>query len=493
MEIERIDYGDAVRSLAEQERIDISDFESKRQASPEYKTEKEKSKRMTKLAQEFFVWQLESKEWVFALSYLKKERWLSDQLIKQLGLGYAPGQSQVFFSYFQKHGFSIEDLVTIGLAKQGQHEMYAFFRDRLIVPIRDQLGNTIAFGARALQPGQEPKYLNSPESIMYDKSKVLYGLDHLKKGVKDHQAIIVVEWYFDVIALQVAGLNIGVATCGTSLTDAHVTTLQRYHDHLYFLFDNDSAGIQATLRGLAIAYGQGLYPKIISLADKGVKDIDELIRNNDQSQEQVKELIQQAKDGFVWASEYYLSMFDVTTPVDRKKIMQWLFDLVHAAKTMSTQNLFLEQIAQSLRMDYALVMSQYRQYIKTEKRLFRPRQEQQAQTSQASKQRTSQKELLLGSLLSDQYRKDLGIQQEWIQKLTEFLTMIHYSFDGYDNQEYIQWQLWREKELSEYEGTQRTEFVRKVLLAFLHQLQQWAMKSFSPEQKQKILQLRGLL
>ena len=139
---------------------------------------------------------------------------------------------------------------------------------------------------------------------------------------------------------------------------------------------------------------------------------------------------------------------------------------------MSTQNLFLEQIAQSLRMDYALVMSQYRQYIKTEKRLFRPRQEQQAQTSQVSKQRTSQKELLLGSLLSDQYRKDLGIQQEWIQKLTEFLTMIHYSFDGYDNQEYIQWQLWREKELSEYEGTQRTEFVRKVLLAFLHQLQQ---------------------
>ena len=123
-------------------------------------------------------------------------------------------------------------------------------------------------------------------------------------------------------------------------------------------------------------------------------------------------------------------------------------------------------------MDYALVMAQYRQYIKTEKRLFRPRQEQQAQTSQVSKQRTSQKELLLGSLLSDQYRKDLGIQQEWIQKLTEFLTMIHYSFDSYDNQEYIQWQLWREKELSEYEGTQRTEFVRKVLLAFLHQLQQ---------------------
>ena len=237
-------------------------------------------------------------------------------------MGYAPGQSQAFFSYFQQHGFSVEDLSSIGLAKQGQNEMYVFFRDRLIVPIRDQLGNIIAFGARALQVGQEPKYLNSPESIIYDKSKVLYGLDHLKKGVKDHQSIVVVEGYFDVIALQVAGLDIGVATCGTSLTDSHVTTLQRYHDHRYFLFDNDNAGVQATLRGLAIAYAQGVYPKIISLAQKGVKDIDELIRNNDQSQEQVKDLIAQAQDGFVWATHHYVALYNLNSPVERQKIMQ---------------------------------------------------------------------------------------------------------------------------------------------------------------------------
>lgn len=181
MEIERIDYGDAVRSLSEQERIDISDFESKRQSSPEYKTEKEKAKRITKLAQDFFVRQLHEQPEQTALSYLRKERQLSDPLIKQLGLGYAPSQSQTLFSYFQQQGFSLEDLVAIGLVKQGQNEMYSFFRDRLIIPIRDQLGNIIAFGARALQAGQEPKYLNSSESTIYDKSKVLYGLDHLKQ------------------------------------------------------------------------------------------------------------------------------------------------------------------------------------------------------------------------------------------------------------------------------------------------------------------------
>ena len=145
MEIERIDYGDAVRSLAEQERIDISEFETKRQSSPEYKTEKEKAKRMTKLAQDFFTLQLNEKEGSSAFSYLIQERQLSESLIKQLGLGYAPSQSQTLFSYFQQHGFSLEDLISIGLAKQGQNEMYSFFRDRLIIPIRDQLGNIIAF------------------------------------------------------------------------------------------------------------------------------------------------------------------------------------------------------------------------------------------------------------------------------------------------------------------------------------------------------------
>lgn len=489
MEIERIDYGDAIRSLAEQERIDISDFETKRQSSPEYKTEKEKAKRITKLAQEFFVWQLSSPDGAFALSYLREERALSDPLIKQLGLGYAPGQSQSLFSYFQQHGFSIDDLVSIGLAKQGQNEMYSFFRDRLIIPIRDQLGNIIAFGARALHAGQEPKYLNSPESIIYDKSKVLYGLDHLKKGVKDYQAIVVVEWYFDVIALQAAGLDIGVATCGTSLTDAHVTTLQRYHDTINFLFDNDSAGTQATIRWLAIAYAQGIYPKIISLSD-GKKDIDELVRHNDQATEQVQGLIAHAQDGFVRAMNYYTKTYQLNSPVERQKILQGLFDLVHACKTMSTQNLFLEQIAQLVRMDQSLVMSQYRQYVKTEKRLFRPRQEQQEKNSQDSEQRKGQKELLLGSLLAEDFWKTIGIDEQWIQTLRDMLGLISYHHADHELEEYEQWQLWREKELADYEADdKKTAVVKQVIVPYVHVLQKTALKQLSNEDKQKLLQL----
>lgn len=517
MEIERVDYSDAVRLLAEQERIDMSDFENKRQSSPEYKTEKEKAKRITKLAQEFFVWQLYEENGSFALSYLQNNRALSDQLIKQLGLWYAPSQSQSLFSYFQQHGFSIDDLVSIGLVKQGQNEMYSFFRDRLIIPIRDQLGNIIAFWARALQAGQEPKYLNSPESIIYDKSKVLYGLDHLKRGVKDHQAIIIVEGYFDVIALQAAGLDIGVATCGTSLTESHMTTLQRYHDNIVFLFDNDSAGVQATLRWLAIAYAQGVYPKIIDLnvivrnetihsevdrhghtslpatqvrgAMTKVKDIDELVRNNPQAPEQVQSLIANAQDGFLWAMNYYTNIYNLNNPVERQKMLQGLFDLIYASKTMSTQNLFLEQISQLVRMDVALVMSQYRQYVKTEKRVFRPRQDQQAQTSQESEQRTSQKELLLWALLAEDFWKTIDIDGRWIEMVREFLVLIHYHHADHELEEYNERQLWREKELGEHDASVRTKVAKQVLVPYLHTLQKNALKSLNADEKHKVLGL----
>lgn len=173
-----MDYSDAIRQLSDQYRIDLSDFESKRQSSPEYKSDKEKTKRIMKLAQEYFVNSLSNS---IAYTYLIQKRKLSDTLIAQLGLGYAPSQSQDFLNYFVKQGFTTQDLIDVGLVKQGDHGVYAFFRERLIIPIRDAMGNVIAFGARALQEGQEPKYLNSSESIIYDKSSTLYGIDHLKK------------------------------------------------------------------------------------------------------------------------------------------------------------------------------------------------------------------------------------------------------------------------------------------------------------------------
>lgn len=495
MEIERIDYSDAIKQLSDDYRVDLSEFESKWQSSPEYKSDKEKTKRMMKLAQDYFVSSLHTTGWSLALSYLKEKRKLSDELILQIWLGYAPAQSQSFFSYFQGHGFSVEDLMQAWLAKQWNGDIYVFFRDRLIVPIRDQLGNVIAFGARALQEWQEPKYLNSSESMIYDKSNTLYGIDHLKKGVKEHKAIIVVEGYFDVIALTQAWLDIGVATCWTSLTTNHMITLKRYSDHIYFLFDNDSAGINATLRGLAIAYAQNLYPKIIVLTWTH-KDIDELVRNNPEAESQVTQLMDSAKDGFVWALNYYMHQYDIASPVERQKILHGLFDLVYAVESLSTQNLFLDQMSHTLHMDYTLTAAQYRQYIKTEKKLFWPRKwsqlEEKAETQQA---RIDQKLLILWSLLYDNFWMTLQIDSLWIDTIQKFLYLTGISLESYTEQlpeRQIRW----EKEITnlwDTTGDKNTVFAKQVIVPYLHTIQKNALKHLNAEEKQQLLQLSAKL
>ena len=525
MEIERVDYPDAIKQLAEDHRIDLTDFEKKRQASPEYTSDKEKLKRIMKLAQDFFVEQLhklsiaESHE--NAYTYLIAKRWLSDTLITQLGLWYAPSQTQLFFTYFQQHGFSVEDLIESWLAKQNTNDIYPFFRDRLTIPIRDQLGNVIAFGARALQKDQEPKYLNSSESIIYDKSSTLYGIDHLKQWVKEHKSIIIVEGYFDVIALQQANRENAVATCGTSLTQQHISTLKRYSDTIYFLFDNDSAGISATLRWLTIAYEQWIYPKIISLDNSVMlnamqwswsispwdpylatqdisttvgmtqwpKDIDEFVRNSTQAYEDIQHLVNHTTDGFSRAIHHYQNHYDTNSPIERQKSLNGLFDLIHAVSSLSTQSLFIEQLAHSFRIDYTLLISQYKQYIKNEKKVFWPRwSSTTTSTAHTTAQRSDQKWLLLLALLADDFWSTLHIDATWITSLKEFK---HYILPSSHNeiQSWLQErQLWREKETETIidKPWATTSFVKQVLWPYLLELQKTALKQADYEQRQII-------
>ena len=580
MEIERVDYPDAIKQLAEDHRIELTDFEKKRQASPEYTSDKEKLKRIMKLAQEFFVEQLhklsiinnsKSSPWASswatareseghviarneaihhtkdldssfhsewqanqktnAYDYLIQKRWLSDTLITQLGLWYAPSQTQLFFTYFQQHGFSVEDLIESWLAKQNTNDIYPFFRDRLTIPIRDQLGNVIAFGARALQKDQEPKYLNSSESIIYDKSSTLYGIDHLKQWVKEHKSIIIVEGYFDVIALQQANRENAVATCGTSLTQQHISTLKRYSDTIYFLFDNDSAGSSATLRGLAIAYAQGVYPKVINLtptplpltgsilsemgshelegADRDsdghpslkgegtrmrYKDIDEFVRNSTQADEDIQHLVNHATDGFSRAIHHYQNNYDTNSPIERQKSLNGLFDLIHAVSSLSTQNLFIEQLAHSFRIDYTLLISQYKQYIKNEKKVFWPRTTSKVQTmSEHTAKRTEERFLLLQALLIDDFWSTLSIDSIWIATLKDFLRIVMPSLLSNNQWGLQERQLRWEKKSKKITNISEwiMPIVKKTLGAVIKQL--WDIAIKQSDDKQKIEKLRNKL
>ncbi len=527
MDIERLDYGDAIRGLADTYRIELKDFESKRKDHQEFASDKEKLKRLSTITQKFFVESLTPSSpdkgrsggvWD-PYSYLTDQRELSPSLITEYGLGYAPTSSQTYISWCNKQWFSVEDLAQAWLVKQWQDGYYAFFRDRLTIPIRDHIGNIIAFGARALHADQQPKYLNSSDSIIYDKSQTLYGIDHLKQWVKDHHAIIVVEGYFDVIALSKAGYDIAVATCGTSLTASHIKILQRYSDRIHFLFDADPAGKEATRRWLAIAYAQWVYPTIISfwvLPDKGLnsneerggaegggfKDIDELVRSDPQATETIKTLMDTALDGFTWALQDVQSNFDTTSPIERQKAMNRLFDLIYELNSLSTQALFLTQMAKHRGMDMTLMSNQYKQYSKKEKKVFWPRATDKAQEQAIQKQdMLDQKSHLLDALIDNDRWLSLGMDASRFNTLKDILSLIGYQPTS-DHEAIATSQLRREREiapdetitdatLSENRKVSMMKKAQAVLHTHIHTLIKQATKwtSITPEEKKKLLDL----
>lgn len=188
-----------------------------------------------------------------ALSYLDN-RGIDEKIIKRYMLGFASSEPSSLYTSI-KDQFTNDILEKSGLILKTQKGDYIDrFRNRIIIPIQDENGDIVAFGARAVEEGQNPKYLNSSDSLIYNKSKLLYGLYFAKDAIKQSDSIIIMEGYFDVISAQAHGVENCVASCGTSLTQEHIKLISRYSKSrkIYLAFDTDSAGIKATQRGAEI-------------------------------------------------------------------------------------------------------------------------------------------------------------------------------------------------------------------------------------------------
>ncbi len=184
-------------------------------------------------------------------------RSISDEVIQEYMIGYSPNYPDELLKFLTKeHGFSVDVLEKAGLILQRTNGSGHVdrFKNRLMIPILDENDNVVGFGARALDEGQNPKYLNSPDTILYNKSKVMFGLNKAKEAIRAEDAVIIMEGYFDVISAQVAGVKNVVATSGTSLTQGHLKTLSRFMNEkkIYLAFDSDKAGLLATQRGAEV-------------------------------------------------------------------------------------------------------------------------------------------------------------------------------------------------------------------------------------------------
>lgn len=252
MQTKGIEFMDLIKDLAKRFNLELPDNYKKIDSSRDLK---DKMMTACQKAAEFYhdlLVNKTSREADAALEYLTS-RSISQEIMNKFTLGIAPKSYTTLYDVLKKD-FSDEVLEKAGLVIMGREGYIDRFRNRVIIPIQNELGDYVAFGARALEKEQSPKYLNSSDSIIYNKSKLLYGLYTAKDAIKEEDGVILMEGYFDVISAQAHGIGNAVASCGTALTSDHVKLLSRYTKsrRIYLSFDTDSAGQKATERGAHI-------------------------------------------------------------------------------------------------------------------------------------------------------------------------------------------------------------------------------------------------
>ncbi len=263
MEHENVSFVEAVRHVARRLNITIPDTYREREAS----SEAESLARVTRFAARFFHERLLNGDQGSIVRQYTAKRGLSDETIKSFGLGYAPDSWNDLLNAARKQGIDAAWLVKAGLAKTGEQRTYDAFRKRLIFPIQAPGGRVVGFGGRALSDEDQPKYLNSPESPIYHKSQVLYGLYQAREVLRQKGRILLVEGYMDLLGLHQHGVHGAVAVCGTALTREQARLAARYGQQAFLVYDSDPAGMRATWRAIEPLVEAGLWTRIVRLPE----------------------------------------------------------------------------------------------------------------------------------------------------------------------------------------------------------------------------------
>ena len=277
MEIENITFYESLKLLAKKANLEMP---NKKGYSKEYNKKREKIFKVHQLAAKFFNYLLLNKQiGNEAYKYLM-ERGYSEKDLERYYLGYAPDSWHSLYNFLSKRGFKDSLLEESGLIGHKNNNYYDKFRDRIMFPIFNSQGEVIAFGGRRLndEDANSPKYYNSPETLIFHKSKNLYGINWAKKGFRETNSAVIMEGYTDVITAHKYGLNNAVASLGTALTSDQARILKRYVDTVYTAFDPDFAGEQATLKGLDILKKADLNVRVIELPEE--VDPDDFIKEN---------------------------------------------------------------------------------------------------------------------------------------------------------------------------------------------------------------------
>jgi DNA primase len=365
MEVEGVDFREALEILARKANVDLTQFQKRGDGS----TAKLKKRLFEahEAAVQFYHICLSRKP--EALGYIKERRGFTPETIRTWQLGYSPEDGKSLYMFLKKRGFTEDELAKAGLITKRRDGFGDMFRGRIMIPLADGQGKVVGFTARLLKDDKNaPKYFNTPQTLIYDKGRQVFGLHHAKDAMRKLDTAVLVEGNLDVIASHQAGVTNVVAAAGTAMTADHLRSLSRLTLNIRLAFDADQAGLKAAERAIPIAQTVGVDVKVVQLPD-GVKDPDELIQENPA---QWRQQIEEAVDVTAWTLGRYESTYDKTTAAGKRQLSTKALAVIQGLQDPVEREHHVQALAKSLGVSVQSLTYKLQQNLKTPQAAKKP-------------------------------------------------------------------------------------------------------------------------
>ena len=414
MRMEGLSFPDAVKRLGEKVGVEVAEEEVS-PAEIRRRESRERLARINEVAGQFYhQLLLEDEAGAHGRRYLR-QRGYAGETVRAFQVGFAPEGWETLSKHLAGKNFSAEDIRKTGLVRPGKQDRgdYDLFRNRLLFPIHDLQGSMVAFGGRVLDDSL-PKYINSPETDIYHKGQVLYGLYQARDAIRHSDTALVVEGYFDVLALHRAGFTNAVATCGTALTPDHARLLKRYADKILLIFDEDAAGRQATFRAMDALLPSGLAVSVVAMP--AGEDPDSLLKTK--GEEGFRSCLDAARPVLEVFIEDQLRINDESVE-GRARAAEQVLERIRRLPGDLERSLYLKQLAELVGLDTEVLQAQLKSSRPPQAPVRRPAVQPQPASKPLTETGQTQKYLLRLMLADDRLRskvREVGTEELFLDE-----------------------------------------------------------------------------
>lgn len=353
MEMEGVDFKGALELLARKAGVDLEQYRTSRGSSNS--KEKERTFAALELATKFYQVQFSKNK--IALEYVFKKRQFTKETALEWRLGYSPNTGDALINFLRKKGFQDAEIKSAGLSAQRYRGVGDMFRGRLMIPLQDAQGRVIGFTARLLKDDPDaPKYINTPQTLVYDKSRHVFGLHLAKETIRKTKFVVIAEGNLDVISSHQAGVRQVVATAGTALTEFQLKALSRFTGDIRLSFDADKAGVNATERAIPIASKVGVSLSVITIPSG--KDPDELIK---QDASVWKDIINKSEYALDWLIHRYEKLLDITSAQGKRTFSDVILNIIRGLQDPVEQEHYIEVVGKYIGVSKGALLSKLKE------------------------------------------------------------------------------------------------------------------------------------